>query len=64
MSYKAIQLGNRGLVTRMTDVPHLHAAFAPGIDMTSWVTDGDSTYHLSVAESIDLSCMAWDAGAD
>lgn len=63
-THKAVQLGHRGLVTRMTDVPHLDATLAAGVDMTRGVTDGDSTDHLPVAESIDLSCVARDARTD
>lgn len=48
----------------MTDVPHLDAALAAGVDVTRRVTDGDRAHHLSVAEGIDLSCVARDAGAD
>lgn len=47
----------------MTDVPHFDAAFATSVDMTGRIADGDSTYHLPVGESIDLSCMARDARA-
>lgn len=64
MTHEAVQLGNRSLVARVTDVPHLDAALAAGVDMTRRVTDGDSTHHLPVAEGIDLSCVARDARAD
>lgn len=63
-THKAVQLGYRGLVARVTDVPHLDAALAPGVDMSRRVTDGDGAHHLPVAESIDLSRVARDARAD
>ena len=63
-THKAVQLGYRGLVARVTDVPHLDAALAAGVDMTRRVTNGDSTHHLPVAQSIDLPCVARDARAD
>lgn len=63
-THKAVQLGNRGLVARVTDIPHLDTALAAGINVTCRVTDGNSTHHLPVGESIDLSSMARDARAD
>lgn len=60
-THKAIQLGDRGLVARMTDIPHLYAAFTTGVDVACGVTNGDSTHHLSVAERINLPCMARNA---
>lgn len=48
----------------MTDVPHLHAALAAGVDMARGVADGDGAHHLPVAKSIDLSCMPWNAWTD
>lgn len=63
-THKAVQLGNRGLVSWVTDVPHLHATLATSVDMACWVTDGNRTYHLPVAQSIDLSSVARDVWAD
>lgn len=63
-THKAVQLGYRGLVAWVTDVPHFDTALAASVDMTRWVTDGDSTHHLPVAKSIDLSCVARDAWTD
>jgi len=57
-------LGYRGLVARVTDVPHLYTTLAASVDMTRGVTDGNSAHHLPVAQSIDLTSMAWDARPD
>lgn len=63
-TYKAVQLRHWGFVAWVADVPHLHAAFAPSVNMTRRVTDGDGAHHISVAQRIDLSSVAWDARAD
>lgn len=63
-THKAVQLGNWGLVSWVTDVPHLHATLATSVDMACRVTDGNRTHHLPVAESIDLSSVARNVWAD
>lgn len=47
----------------MADVPDLDTALATSVDMTCWVADGDSAHHLPMAESVDLTSVAWDAWA-
>lgn len=54
----------RGFVAGVTDVPHLDAALPAGVDVACGVTDGDSTHHFSVAQGVDLSCVARDARTD
>jgi len=31
------------------------------VDMSAWVTDGDSTHNFTVAQCAQLSSMAWNA---
>lgn len=64
MSHQTVQLGHGALASWLADVPHLDAALAAGVDMTRWVTDGDGTHNLPVAESIDLPCVTRNARAD
>lgn len=60
-THQTIQLGHGALAARLTDVPHFHAAFAPGVDVARGGADGDGAHHLSVAECVDLSGVAWDS---
>lgn len=62
-SHQAVQLGDGTLATRLTDVPYLHTALAARVDMPCGVADGHRTYHLPMAERVDLPGMPGNAGA-
>lgn len=62
-SYQAVELGHWALAARLADVPDLDATFAPGVDVTRGVADGDGAHHLPVAQRVDLTGVAWDARA-
>jgi len=63
-THKAVQLGYGCLVPRVTDVPHLDAALASGVDVVRRVADGDRAHHVPMVQGVDLARMAGDAGAD
>lgn len=63
-THEAVQLGHGGLVSRVTDVPHLDASLATGVDVPRGVANGYGAHHISVAEGVDLARVARDAGAD
>jgi hypothetical protein len=62
-THQAVQLGDGTLAARLADVPYLHTALAACVDVSCGVADGHSTYHLSMAERIDLPGMPGNARA-
>lgn len=47
----------------MTDVPHLHATLASGINVLGGVADGHGAHDFTVSESVDLTSVSRYAGA-
>lgn len=62
-SHQAVQLGDGTLAAWLADVPYLHTALATCVDVPCGVADGHSTYHLPVAERVDLAGMPGNSGA-
>lgn len=62
-SHQAVQLGDGTLAARLADVPYLHTALAACVDVPRGVADGHGTYHLPMAECVDLPGMPGNAGA-
>lgn len=40
------------------------ANLATGVDVSAGVADGDGAHHFAMVQRVDLSRVAWDAGAD
>lgn len=62
--YQAVQLGHGALASRLADVPDLDTSLAPGVNVAGGVADRDGAHHFSVAQRVNLACVAWDARAD
>lgn len=63
---QAIELGDwlRATATALTDVPHLHAALATGINILGWIRDCHGADHLAVSERVYLTRMTRYARAN
>lgn len=64
LAHQAVQLGDRTLVARVADVPHLDTALAARVHVSRGVADSDRAHHLSVVERVDLAGMAGDSRSD
>lgn len=57
-------MGHGALAARLADVPDFDTAFATSVDMTCGVANGNSAHHLTVAQRVDLTGVAWNTGTD
>lgn len=60
-TYQAIELRDR-LGVGLTDVPHLDAPLAAGVDELGRIGDGHGAHHLTMGQGVDLAGMARDSG--
>lgn len=59
--YQTVELRDRALAARLTDVPDLHAALAASVDVPRGVADSYGAHHLTVAECVDLAGVTGNA---
>lgn len=57
-------MGHRALAARLADVPDFDTAFAASVDMTCGVANGNSAHHLTMAQRVDLTGVAWNTRTD
>lgn len=62
--YQTVQLGHGTLAARLADIPDFDTAFATSVDMTCGVANGNGAHHLTVAQCVDLTGVAWDTRAN
>ena len=58
--YQTVELRHWAFGDGLTDVPHLDTALATRVHIFGRVADGNSTHHLAMTQSIDLSCVSRD----
>lgn len=62
--HQTIQLGHRALAARLADVPDFDTPFATSVDMTCGVANGNGAHHLTMAQRVDLTGVAWNPRTD
>lgn len=54
-THQAVELRHWALVTWVTDIPHLDTTLPSCVNVSSGVTDGNSTHHLAMVQCVDLT---------
>lgn len=62
--HQTVQLGHRTFAAGLANVPDFDAAFATGVDVACGVANCNSAHHLAVAQRVDLTRVARNAGAN
>lgn len=63
LTHQAVELWHRAFVAWVTNVPDLDTTLPSSVNVSSRVTDGHGTNHLSVVQCVDLASVARDPWA-
>ena len=63
-THQTVELRDRALVARVTDVPDLDAALPTRVYVSRGVADGHRAHHLPMAQGVDLASVSGNARAD